>query len=44
MFAIKMELRYLDVALNHAFGETRWLWMNDPDGDGWGSLKALFQY
>lgn len=29
----------LDVALNHAFGRNPMLrmWMNDPDGDGWGS-------
>jgi len=28
----------LDVALNHAFGRNPMLrmWMNDPDGDGWG--------
>ncbi len=29
----------LDVALNHAFGRNPMvrMWMNDPDGDGWGS-------
>jgi hypothetical protein len=28
-----------DVALNHAFGRNPMvrMWMNDPDGDGWGS-------
>lgn len=28
----------LDVVLNHAFGRNPWvrMWMNDPDGDGWG--------
>jgi hypothetical protein len=31
----------LDVALNHAFGRNPMvrMWMNDPDGDGWGSLQ-----
>jgi glycosidase len=29
----------LDIALNHAFGRNAMnrMWMNDPDGDGWGS-------
>ena len=29
----------LDIALNHAFGRNPMvrMWMNDPDGDGWGS-------
>jgi 1,4-alpha-glucan branching enzyme len=32
----------LDVALNHAFGRNPMvrMWMNDPDGDGWGSQTA----
>jgi hypothetical protein len=32
----------LDVALNHAFGRNPMvrMWMNDPDGDGWGSPTA----
>ena len=36
----------LDVALNHAFGRNPMLrmWMNDPDGDGWGSPSAENPY
>jgi 1,4-alpha-glucan branching enzyme len=32
----------LDVALNHAFGRNPMvrMWMNDPDGDGWGSPSS----
>ncbi len=32
----------LDVALNHAFGRNPMdrMWMNDPDGDGWGGPAA----
>jgi hypothetical protein len=35
-----------DVALNHAFGRNPMLrmWMNDPDGDGWGSPSAESPY
>lgn len=36
----------LDLALNHAFGRnslTR-MWMNDPDGDGWGGPSAENPY
>ncbi|MEZ7500045.1 alpha-amylase family glycosyl hydrolase [Flavobacterium sp. Arc3] len=36
----------LDVALNHAFGRNPMvrMWMNDPDGDGWGSPSAENPY
>ena len=36
----------LDVALNHAFGRNPMLrmWMNDPDGDGWGTPSAENPY
>lgn len=36
----------LDVALNHAFGRNAMnrLWMNDPDGDGWGSPASDSPY
>ena len=36
----------LDVALNHAFGRNPMvrMWMNDPDGDGWGSPTAENPY
>jgi 1,4-alpha-glucan branching enzyme len=36
----------LDVALNHAFGRNPMvrMWMNDPDGDGWGSPTAESPY
>jgi glycosidase len=36
----------LDVALNHAFGRNPMLrmWMNDPEGDGWGSPSAENPY
>ncbi|MFV8343436.1 alpha-amylase family glycosyl hydrolase [Flavobacterium sp. XS2P39] len=36
----------LDVALNHAFGRNPMLrmWMNDPDGDGWGSPSVENPY
>ena len=36
----------LDVALNHAFGRNPMLrmWMNDPDGDGWGSPSTENPY
>jgi hypothetical protein len=36
----------LDVALNHAFGRSPMvrMWMNDPDGDGWGSPTAESPY
>ena len=32
----------LDVALNHAFGRSPMvrMWMNDPDGDGWGDPSS----
>ena len=32
----------LDVALNHAFGRNPMdrMWMNDPDGDGWGGVAT----
>lgn len=32
----------LDIALNHAFGRNPMvrMWMNDPDGDGWGSPSS----
>ena len=32
----------LDVALNHAFGRNPMvrMWMNDPDGDGWGGVQV----
>jgi hypothetical protein len=32
----------LDVALNHAFGRNPMnrMWMNDPDGDGWGGVAS----
>ncbi|MFV5693910.1 alpha-amylase family glycosyl hydrolase [Flavobacterium sp. LB3P122] len=35
-----------DVALNHAFGRNPMLrmWMNDPDGDGWGSPSVENPY
>ncbi|MGL2987044.1 alpha-amylase family glycosyl hydrolase [Flavobacterium sp. RSSA_27] len=36
----------LDIALNHAFGRNPMvrMWMNDPDGDGWGSPTAENPY
>jgi glycosidase len=36
----------LDVALNHAFGRNPMvrMWMNDPDGDGWGSPTVESPY
>ena len=36
----------LDVALNHAFGRNPMdrMWMNDPDGDGWGGPAADSPY
>ena len=36
----------LDVALNHAFGHNPMvrMWMNDPDGDGWGSPSTENPY
>lgn len=36
----------LDVALNHAFGRNPMvrMWMNDPDGDGWGDPSAENPY
>lgn len=36
----------LDVALNHAFGRNPMvrMWMNDPDGDGWGEPNAVNPY
>lgn len=36
----------LDVALNHAFGRNPMvrMWMNDPDGDGWGGPSAENPY
>ena len=36
----------LDVALNHAFGRNPMvrMWMNDPDGDGWGGASAENPY
>jgi hypothetical protein len=38
----KRNCGHLDVALNHAFGRNPMvrMWMNDPDGDGWGSPTA----
>ncbi|TNJ45215.1 T9SS type A sorting domain-containing protein [Tamlana fucoidanivorans] len=36
----------LDIALNHAFGRNPMvrMWMNDPDGDGWGEPSAENPY
>ena len=36
----------LDVALNHAFGRNplNRMWMNDPDGDGWGEPSSENPY
>lgn len=36
----------LDIALNHAFGRNAMnrMWMNDPDGDGWGSPASDSPY
>ncbi|HNU58798.1 MAG TPA: alpha-amylase family glycosyl hydrolase [Aquaticitalea sp.] len=36
----------LDVALNHAFGRNPMvrMWMNDPDGDGWGGPSSENPY
>ena len=36
----------LDVALNHAFGRNAMnrMWMNDPDGDGWGEPASDSPY
>ena len=36
----------LDVALNHAFGRNplNRMWMNDPDGDGWGGPSVESPY
>ncbi|WJJ97448.1 alpha-amylase family glycosyl hydrolase [Algibacter luteus] len=36
----------LDVALNHAFGRNPMvrMWMNDPDGDGWGNPSSENPY
>jgi glycosidase len=36
----------LDVALNHAFGRNPMnrMWMNDPDGDGWGEPSSDSPY
>ncbi|MGC1632700.1 MAG: alpha-amylase family glycosyl hydrolase [Gelidibacter sp.] len=36
----------LDVALNHAFGRNPMvrMWMNDPDGDGWGDPSTVNPY
>jgi len=36
----------LDVALNHAFGRNPMnrMWMNDPDGDGWGAPSSESPY
>ncbi|WP_299105487.1 alpha-amylase family glycosyl hydrolase [uncultured Winogradskyella sp.] len=36
----------LDIAFNHAFGRNPMvrLWMNDPDGDGWGSPSSENPY
>jgi len=36
----------LDVALNHAFGRNPMnrMWMNDPDGDGWGGPSSESPY
>ena len=36
----------LDVALNHAFGRNPMvrMWMNDPDGDGWGTASTENPY
>ncbi len=36
----------LDVALNHAFGRNAMnrMWMNDPDGDGWGDPASDSPY
>lgn len=36
----------LDVALNHAFGRNPMdrMWMNDPDGDGWGGPSTQNPY
>jgi hypothetical protein len=46
MFVIKMVAVILDVALNHAFGRNPMvrMWMNDPDGDGWGSPTVESPY
>lgn len=36
----------LDVALNHSFGRNPMvrMWMNDPDGDGWGGVSSENPY
>jgi len=36
----------LDIALNHAFGRNPMerMWMNDPDGDGWGAPSSENPY
>lgn len=36
----------LDIAFNHAFGRNPMvrMWMNDPDGDGWGGPSSENQY
>ena len=36
----------LDIALNHAYGRNAMnrMWMNDPDGDGWGSPASDSPY
>jgi 1,4-alpha-glucan branching enzyme len=36
----------LDIALNHAFGRNPMvrMWMNDPDGDGWGEPSSESPY
>ncbi len=36
----------LDIALNHAFGRNPMvrMWMNDPDGDGWGGPSSESPY
>lgn len=36
----------LDIAFNHAFGRNPMIrmWMNDPDGDGWGSPSTENPY
>ncbi len=36
----------LDIALNHAFGRNPMvrMWMNDPDGDGWGGASVENPY
>jgi hypothetical protein len=42
IYAIKRNCGHPRCGLNHAFGRNPMvrMWMNDPDGDGWGSPTA----